>query len=259
MRNYKTTSLLILLTCVVTVTVVATKITAINQGSSNEQRQKNEQNARLIERRHRYPVVDYDAPEPAEPERRAARKIKNGYYDKSGFAVKDPSPRVDEESLESEWALHLPALPAAQSNAVITGEILTSEAHLSNDKTGIYSEFTIRINEVLKGADFGLHDGDTLTVDRSGGTVQYANGHKRLYSIAGQNMPRLGGSYVLFITASQQGHNYHILTGYELAGGKVSPLDESNSMSAYEGTDETSFLKAVHEAITQASRPIPED
>lgn len=259
MRSYKTTVLLGLFTCAMTVTVIAAKITAVNQGPSNEQQQKNDKNARMIERRNRYPVVDYDAPEPAEPEKRAARKIKNGYYDKSGFAVKDPSPRVDEESLENEWSLHVPALPATQSNAVLIGEVLASEAHISNDKTGIYSEFTVRIDEVLKGADFGLHNGDTLTVDRSGGTVQYANGHKRLYSIAGQNLPRVGGRFVLFISVSQRGHNYHILTGHELAGGKVSPLDESTSTSAYEGIDETSFLKAVHEVITQASRTRPEN
>jgi hypothetical protein len=259
MRSYKTTILLVLFTFIVAVTVAATKITNISQGTaSNERQQQNDNNTRRLERRNRYPAVDYDASEPIEPEKRAARRAKNSFYDKSGFAVKDPSPRVDEESLENEWSLYVPALPVTQSNIIIIGEILGSEAHISNDKSGVYSEFTVRIDELLKGAKLVLNTGETLFADRTGGIVQYSNGHKRLYSISGQNMPRIGGKYVLFLTISNQDQNYHILTGYELLNGKVSPLDESTRMNVYEGMDETSFLQALREAITQASQVVPD-
>ncbi len=72
-------------------------------------------------------------------------------------------------------------------------------------------------------------------------------------------MPRITGKYVLFLSASKQDHSYHIVTGYELVDGKVSPLEESTQMSVYEGTDQVSFLKTLREAIAQASQVTPEE
>lgn len=240
----------------VAVTAAATKFTPVNQTRST-QTLKGDADERGAERKRRYPVIDYEAPEPADPEKRAIRKLKNKHYDKFGFAIRDSSPRVDEESVETDWSLHVPALPAAQSAAVVIGEVLSSEAHLSNDRHGVYSEFSVRVDEVLKGVGPGMEVGRSISVDRAGGFVQYPNGHKRLYRVAGQNMPRVAARYVLFLTASDGGQNYQILTAYELIGGKVSPLDESTRMSAYEGTAEDSFLQAVRNAITQASQATP--
>ena len=42
--------------------------------------------------------------------------------------------------LVSEWDVYLPALPTAQSDAIILGEILDAGAFVSNDKTGAYSD-----------------------------------------------------------------------------------------------------------------------
>ena len=259
MRNYKGTILLVAITlAVLLVTVNAlTKAPPHPLQGVNKQVEKQDKYARWLELRSRYPEVDFDALEPVDPEKRLKRAKKNNRYDRSGFAIKDMTPRVSEEVLESDWSLHVAALPASGSATIVTGEVLTSNAHLSNDKSGIYTELTVRIDGVLKGGDADLAPGGVISVDRAGGFVRYPNGHKRLHRIKGQNVPRVGARYVLFLTASEQSDNLHILTGYELDAGKVSPLDESTRMKVYEGMDEAEFLKAVREAVAQPAEVKP--
>jgi hypothetical protein len=267
MRAHKNTVFLVIFTIAVTVITAAatlrTKSGSLfrNQNHSPDERQQEGQYTReqweayrwRKERERKFPAVDYEAPEPADPEKKARRKLKNSRYDKFGFAIKDSSPRVGEESLENHWSLHVEPIPAAQSDGIVVGEVLSGEAHLSNDKTGIYTEFAVRITEVIKSNNPSLLvPGNLIDVDRPGGFVLYPNGHKRFYSVLGQNMPEIGRRYVLFLTASGESPNYKLLTGYELGSGGVSPLDDSTRMDAYKGVDETTFLKQVRDASTQS-------
>lgn len=252
MRNHKGTVLLVLLTAAMVVTTATATLHQTGQEAGAKRRpREDEAQKRKLEQEKRFPVVNFGEPEPSDPEKRSQRKSKNKRYDKFGFAIKDLSPEVGEESYESEWSLHTDALPVGQSSAVVVGEVLNAEAHLSNDKSGIYSEFAVRVEEVLKN-DGSLHQGSLVTVDRAGGFVSYSNGHKRLYRVVGQNMPHVGLRYVLFLATSGESPNYHIITGYELGGGGVSPLDESGRMDAYRGVDAKSFMKAVSDALSQA-------
>ncbi|MDQ3805725.1 MAG: hypothetical protein M3416_18085 [Acidobacteriota bacterium] len=258
MRTHKAAVLLVISTlAVTTITAMAmrTKSNSFfrNQDHSPNERQQEERYNRRKERERKFPAVDYEAPEPAEPEKRAKRKLKNSRYDRFGFAIEDPSPRTGEESLESEWQLHVESIPAAQSDSIVVGEVLSGEAHLSNDKAGVYSEFTVRIIEVIKSNNPSLlAPGNLIDIDRPGGFVRYPNGHKRFYSVLGQNMPEIGRRYVLFLTASGQSPNYRLLTGYELGSDGVAPLDNSTKMDVYKGVDETTFLKTVRDAVTKS-------
>lgn len=269
MHTHKSTVFLVISTIAVTViTATATLRTESNSSFHNQDhppgegqqegqytREQWEAYRWRKERERKFPEVDYEAPEPAEAEKRAQRKLKNSRYDKYGFAIKDSSPRTGEESLVSEWEFHVGAIPAAQSDAIVVGEVLSGEAHLSNDKTGIYSEFAVYVTEVIKSNNPSLlAPGNIIDIDRLGGFVRYPNGHRRFYSILGQNMPEIGRRYVLFLTASGESPNYSLLTGYELGSGGVSPLDNSTTMDAYKGVDETTFLKTVRDAIAQSLR-----
>lgn len=249
---YNRTALLVFITLVMVVTTAATTFYRSGQEQASTPRgQEENRDKHRIEFEKRFPVVDFDKPEPADPEKLKLRKNKNSRYDKFGFAVKDSTPRVDEESFESDWALATEALPVSKSTAIIVGEVLAAEAHISNDKTGIYSEFAFRIEQVLMDDGFGqLKPGRSVTVDRAGGIVTYPNGHRRLYRVVGQNMPRIGQRYLLFLKDDDESPNYNIITGYELGGAGVSPLDMSSRMDAYKGTDEASFLVTVRDAIT---------
>jgi hypothetical protein len=206
---------------------------------------------RMRDLESRVPVVEFEIAG-KEPDRQIQRTQKNGFYDKRGLSIKDMSPDAGEEMAITEWALHVPALPTIEAESIVVGEVFTSKAYLSNDKSGVYSEFQIRVEEILNARTAGIGIGSLITADRLGGFVLYPNGHKRLFSVGGQNMPRVGVRHVLFLTTSSSDHNYHILTGYELKDGKVIPLDDSKPMKAYEGSDEASFLTAVKDTIARA-------
>lgn len=258
MRSHKGTIFLVLFTSAVAVMTAAATIRRSAQEPAPKLEQRRGVDRQRQEFERRFPAVDFEKPEPADPEERARRRIKNSRYDKFGFSVRHPSPRVGEESFETEWSLHLEALPASKSTAIVIGEVLSAEAHLSNDKNGIYSEFAVRVDEVLKNAGPAqLQPGSSVTVDRAGGFVSYPNGHQTLYRVDGQNMPGIGQRYLLFLDASGQSPNYRVVTGYELGGSGVAPLDESMGMNKYKGMDEASFLNAVRAAVAQTSPPAP--
>lgn len=256
MRNRKRTNLLILFTlAVVVLTAAATLNRASQEQPPTPEGRRAEQGRReRLEFEKQFPAVEFDKPEPADPEERAKRKKKNKRYDNGGFAIRDPDPSIGEQSGQYDWELYTEALPAGQSNVVVVSEVLTAEAYLSTTKDGIYTEFTVRVGEVLKNVGSNpLKPGSCITIDRLGGIVRYPEGHKRLHRVVGQNMPRVGGRYVFFLDAPDESPNYQIVTGYELVSGRVSALDESSRMRAYSWMEEAKFLRAVRDAIAQAA------
>src|SRR5213075_2263983 len=64
-------------------------------------------------------------------------------------------------------------LPATESNIVVVGQVVDTKAYLSPDKTGVYSEFTVQIEELLKNDSRStLYSGATLVAERPGGRVR---------------------------------------------------------------------------------------
>jgi hypothetical protein len=64
-------------------------------------------------------------------------------------------------------------------------------------------------------------------------------------------LPHTGKRYVLFLDKPDKSPNYKILTGYELEGGKVYPLDSHPDYNKFLRMDEAKFLTSVREAITK--------
>ena len=205
-----------------------------------------------LEYESQFPISDYDAPEPENLEEREKRKKKNNRYDSSPLVVsKNPHPNTSETSMIDGIDLP-PAMPTLESRIIVVGEILTAQAHLSNNKRGIYSEFTIRVEEVLKNNDSDkLIQGSSITADRPGGSVRYSNGQKVVYSVHEIGLPRIGRRYVLFLTKPDQSSNYYILTGYEQKEGKVVQIDNGLRFMKFKGMNETDFIKTIREALAQ--------
>lgn len=185
---------------------------------------------------------------------RSLRSSRNSRYDKSASKPIDQlPPEATSSGLVSEWDAHLPALPTAQSDAIILGEILDAGAFLSNDKTGAYSEFTVNVSEVFKNS--GSLKGGRLTIERQGAKVELPSGRIFDVEVIGQRMPQVGHRYILFLTYNKETRDYSILTGYEIAGEKVSPLDTIQKFAAYENVDAKSFLSDLESAIRHPPAP----
>ena len=202
------------------------------------------------------PIVDYDldyrAAAVADPKERELRQARGRRYNERA-----PDPLGDLPSnwvgfaTGTDWYVGVPALPLAKSDAVIVGEVAASEAHISNDRTGVYSEFSIKVVEVLKNLDTPLSVGDVTVGEREGGIVRFQDGRLFEYMVYHQGMPRPGRKYLFFMSGNKQGGDYVIVTAYELRNGQVIPLDDSPAFASYKGSDEQEFLSNVRGAIAR--------
>lgn len=164
MKSYKLGILLLVSIAVVGFTAAATRS---NPGK------KESHGGPLVLDGEQWPVAEYDAPESADEEKRKKRRAKSSRYDKED-RVQEPGsvPGYYEMVVINDWETKIPALPARASDSVLIGEVTRAEAFLSNDKTGVYSEFIIQVNEVLKNDSRSqLNIGDSITTERLGGEL----------------------------------------------------------------------------------------
>jgi hypothetical protein len=130
----------------------------------------------------------------------------------------------------------------------VVGTIGTAQAFLSENKRNVFSEFTLTVEDVLKSTIQVAAQGSVLTIDRVGGHVKYPNGQKVLFRIAGLNMPRIGGRYLLFLTSTHGKEDISILTAYELTPEGAIPLDPKR-VDGLAGGTEAEFLQRVRSLI----------
>ncbi|PYS23638.1 MAG: hypothetical protein DMF72_08800 [Acidobacteria bacterium] len=213
------------------------------------------------------PTTDYDKPEPSDPEKRKLRQIRGNRFKLKDKNVDSKRFEVTEERQSGFGAFEIhakpePAIPAAQSNAIVIGEVTDAEAFLSTDKTSIYSEFTVKIGEVLKGISPTVFPGAPITAIRGGGAVRFPSGKVVWEAFNGKPFPRIGRRYVFFLKYDAEARDFSILTAYELSDGRISPLDglyttgevvpQLADHQKFSGVDETTFLATVRQAIAQA-------
>jgi hypothetical protein len=195
------------------------------------------------------PSVDYSGPEPTDLEKRAKRKAKSRRYNRK---YPDIGPGTIGERIY-HWPEGFPRLPVRQSNVIVVGRISDARAYLSDDKNGVYSEFTLCSDQVLKDdSPTPLNPGNEIVVEREGGRVRYPSAKVSQFSITGWGMPRVGRRYVLFLTHKPQEQDFQILTGYELREGRVFPLDSSPGVvhfELYENATEDTLLNELRAAI----------
>jgi hypothetical protein len=244
--NKRTAVLLIVF--ILTVAASVTTLQGANQAVTG-QRGGNETTDGTNKRfKSHFPLVDYDAPEEPDPDKQKERREKGKRYDQS-FVSKHPSVEGSESVFHTDWYPYFEALPVRQSQNIVVGVVKSSEAHLSSDKTGVYTEFAVEIREVLKSEGSNLTPGKRLHADRPGGYVRYPGGHERLYRFADLNMPAVEGEYLFFLTRPEQSQNYEVLTAYELSPQGITPLDSLALFRPFTGMERDAFLSKVRELV----------
>jgi hypothetical protein len=103
--------------------------------------------------------------------------------------------------------------------------------------------------------------GSKITVERQGGRARMPSGKIVISWVSHQNMPRVVGRYVLFLTHDFETPNdtpkdFYLLTGYELRDGQVHLLDDTqpnHPITRYGGATETTLLSDLLNAVAKAS------
>ena len=215
-----------------------------------------------------YPIADYEAKEPSDLSLQSLRKARAKRHN----IQLRPSDKVDvrrlmlTEQSKSSWggppshAAIEPALPASQSGVIVVGQVTNAQAFLSEDKTNIYSEFTVTINEILKNnSSLALTPGSSIATVRTGGALRFPSGKIIQRGFGGKPFPLINRSYVFFLKYEREEQDYPIITAYELRGGVVFPLDGFDidgqllepyaEYQQYKGWNEADFLNKVRESI----------
>lgn len=250
--KYLASTIFIISVCVL---ILATTL-ANPKAGGNQQKNAREGNPDFS----RFPIADFQAREPIEPAVRAAREAKGRKYNDKHM------PEISEDTYQifagADWDVRLPALPVERSAAVVIGAVRSAHAYLTPDKTGIYSEFRVATETVIKNDPSNIiKDGATITVERRGGRVRMPSGKIVISWVSHQNMPQVGGRYLLFLTHQFETPNdtpkdFYLLTGYELRDGQVHLLDDTlpgHPITRYGGTSETTLLSDLFNTVAKTS------
>ncbi|MFZ0064292.1 MAG: hypothetical protein WAL47_19845 [Pyrinomonadaceae bacterium] len=215
-----------------------------------------------VHRERQLPIVDFCQTPATDPNIFSKQRAKANRYDRQSSQPIKEAYLVEGRIWNSHWYKDLSALPFPQSDVVIIGGVTDAKAHLSNDKTGIYSEFSVQVEEVISNAaQAPVNAGNMLALERFGGAVRFPSGVIQKYETIGQGMPSAGQRYLFFLKHIDEA-NYKIVTGYQLDGQVVSPLDgtvveQGNGVypfDVYQGFDVTTFLQIVKTEASQKTK-----
>ncbi len=199
-----------------------------------------------------YPVADSTEPEASDPKERTKRQKRSKKYNGHVVVV---GPQLVQSSEGYHWPADFKPIPVSASDTIIVGTICDANAHLAEDKNSVYSEFTLRIDSLLKNnTGLSLISRESVTLVRRGGRVRYPSGHISWFFVVGQGMPKLNARYVLFLKMTDEEGLFDILTGYEIRDGRIEPLDYSPGVvgfDRYSGSDATAFINEIRSTIAQ--------
>jgi hypothetical protein len=213
----------------------------------------------MAHRQRQLPIVDSSEKQSTDENVLSKQKAKANRYDRQSSQPIEEAYLISGRTWTTHWYKDLSALPFPQSDVVLIGGVMDAKAHLSNDKTGIYSEFGVQVEEVLKNATKdSVYPGKTVLLERFGGAVRFRSGVIQKYETIGQGMPSVGQRYLFFLKRTDD-TDYSIITGYQLDGEVVSPLDgaaveEGHGVypfDKYQGFDVLTFLQIVKTQATQ--------
>jgi hypothetical protein len=172
--------------------------------------------------------------------------------------IKDPGTKlVDGDTETTDLKIYdyaggmIRTLPAGTSAAVIIGTVLSGKAYLFHDHSYVYTDYSIRIDEILKpDAAAGLVVGGQLVAYRPGGAIRFPAGHVRNVLNQGQGYPKVGSQYLFFLSRPDvniREYGMTLFATYELSNGQVFPLDDG--MDQYEGKSQAVLLDQVKKLI----------
>lgn len=149
-------------------------------------------------------------------------------------------------------------LPIDRSHSVLTGEVLTGQPFLSASKSVVYTEFEVRVIDVVKGAPGSK---EVITVLRRGGRVSREDGTVAEEADRARYSFEAGKEYLLFLVYDQPSQASCIETIFRIEEERLKSAwpveqDEANaSESKVEGRPVSEVLRELKEESKPGARP----
>ena len=194
-----------------------------------------------------YPIVDFAVAVPdADSEARKARGVYfNGSRD---FRITEDR-RIKFITYAESWVESLRAIPIEQSSIILSGTVTASYSFLSKDQTDIYSEFQIKVSELVRTDNgIGITPEQLISVNRVGGRVRFPSGHIQSYELSGAGALEVGEKYIVFLKREDSVRGFLLVTAYKIKNEKVFPIDDTVGVGAYKGLSLSEFLKEIEKA-----------
>jgi len=167
------------------------------------------------------PVAHADRPLPSDQRKRAIRLMRSRTFNAAGAPV---TASTGDVLVFSE--VQPERVPVGKSHLIVVGRVISGEAFLSENQAAVYSEFQVRVEEVLRATGrSGINRGALVTAIRWGGMLQLASGRVVRVEMANERLPRLGGRYLLFLRQDAALQAHRIITAYSLEGNQAQTLD----------------------------------
>ena len=170
-----------------------------------------------------YGIVDLDGARKASADQDERRKRINSKYDGEEWVLAKINGANVGGIGRTQDLEPPPLLPCAASDLIVIGRVGKAEAFLSNDRKGVYTEFTIRVSETFKTSGEAV---EAVVADRMGGVVRYPNGQRVVYASSERLLPSVGSDYLFFLAKRANASNFSILASYQLLNGKANPLED---------------------------------
>ena len=198
-------------------------------------------------------VIVAEEPESSDPKEREVRRAKNTRYNAGGTDLTIELPENSEIFFEHIWPA-VDFFPAAESAIVVVGRVEKVQPHLSTDRSRIYTEFTIAVDDFLKRNR--IPASKTVAIDRPGGALKLKNGRivRDGTQIDYLGNLEFGRRYVIFARAINDGNDLSLIKSYELDDGKVFSNDSRPRRLISPSDDEARFLREVREAIKSSKQ-----
>jgi hypothetical protein len=201
--------------------------------------------------------VDHDIvteePESSSAKEREVRRAKNTRYNAGGADLTVERHKDSEIFFEHIWPA-VDFFPASESAIVVVGRVEKVQPHLSTDRSRIYTEFTIAVDEFLKRDR--VPASKLVAIDRPGGALRLKSGRivRDGTQIDYLGNLEFGRRYVIFARAINDGNDLSLIKSYELEEGKVFSNDSRPRRLISPSDDEARFLREVREAIKSSKQ-----
>jgi hypothetical protein len=137
-------------------------------------------------------------------------------------------------------------LPVALSGLVVIGSVTGRNSYLSEDKTGIYTEYSIHCDKVLFKRTSLAAPGDIVLTIR-GGAVELPTGRVLREYVLGTPWLRLLPTqrYVLFLRYRASIDAFDIFKVWQIVDGKTQAMHPEDKLVGLNGVPLTEFIDSV--------------
>ena len=158
---------------------------------------------------------------------------RNALFDRasSGLPLSDQS--IQKMMTPNGSFNRLERIPVELADVVVIGQTFNGKSYLSNDRTTLYTELSLKINEVVSNrSSRSISVGQSIDIERQGGVVKLPSGKVLIRGSQVESQPRTQVQYAMLLKYVPAADVYTIVSGFELAGDHVYILESLSNAKA---------------------------